>query len=219
MLKKEVMKVRIKGTSRLLGSVTSDKEVYSNFLVTKTKTDEELRQAKEDIKNLPDEDAQEFVEKQTTGFYRDEEGNLILKAYQIKGFIKEAAKALKSQIKLASAVSKIDNLVFVNPRTIYITRNGEKITKPDGILERPLRAETMMGPRISLAKSEYIEEGWEAEFSISILDNEATAKSKKVTSSMLESILEYGEYKGLLQWRNAGNGSFVTEILDVTTTK
>ena len=218
MLKKEVMKVRIKGTSRLLGSVTSDKEVYSNFLTTKTKTDDELRKAKEDIKNLPDEAAQEFIEKQTTCFYR-EDGSLILKAYQIKGFIKEAAKALKSQIKLASAVSKIDNLVFVNPRNIYLTRNGERIKNPDGIIERPLRAETMMGPRVSLAKSEYIDEGWEAEFTIHILENEGTTKSSKVSSEMLESILEYGAYKGLLQWRNAGNGSFETEILDVKKVK
>lgn len=212
-IKSELLCLKLTGTARMLGSITSDKDVYTNYLIGKTKTDEELRQAREDIKNLPDDKAEEFVEKQTTCFYRDvEDGGLVLKAYQVKGFLKEAAKALKGQLQLAAHVSKIDNLVFITPTDIRLyDKNGNRIMQPDGILERPLRGETAQGPRVSLAKSEYINEGWTAEIRVRILDNEKTAKSKKLDADMLMTMFEYGEFKGLLQWRNAGNGSFTVE--------
>lgn len=67
----QVKRVRIKGITDLLGSVTSDKEVYSKFIATKAANNEELAIANADAKDLPQTEGKETV------FYRDEDGYLI----------------------------------------------------------------------------------------------------------------------------------------------
>lgn len=210
MVKYETRKYRLKGIMPVLGGVALDKEVYTKYIATKARENEKSA-ALADAENVPDKD--EEVTETITGFYRDENGYPIMKAYQVKGFLKEAAKALKDQLGLASYLSKIDNLVFVGEPNLTIRRNGEVVTKIDGYLERPLRAETAKGPRVSLAKSERIDEGWEIEITIKVLENKGTAKSCAMDFDVIESLLAYGEMKGMLQWRNAGYGAFVTERL------
>lgn len=204
------LKVRLYGLEALLGSCPMDKEIYSNYIATKVKSEATCKAAAEDVVNIVEND-----EKGVTGFYRDEtSGNLIIKAYQIKGFLKEAAKAMKDQLGIASTTSKIDNYVFLRERSIPICReDGTPISKPDGYLERPLRGETAQGPRVSLAKSEYVNKGWTLEFTIKVLDNKKTAKSIAMSVDVVKDLLDYGELKGMLQWRNAGYGSFSYEIL------
>ena len=87
--------------------------------------------------------------------------------------------------------------MFILERDIPLfDADGNRIKNIDGHLERPLRAETMQGPRVSLAKSEYLNEGW---------NFTATIRVKQM--------LDYGALKGLLQWRNAGYGSFEYEVI------
>jgi hypothetical protein len=62
-----------------------------------------------------------------------------------------------------------DKWLFVSPRLIPILRNGEPIKEADGVFQRPLRAETMRGPRVTLACSEKIEAGATASFLIHVL--------------------------------------------------
>lgn len=202
----EVKKFKLTGITQLLGSCPMNKELYSDFIATKAKTDEEKAKANSDVVNV-----KELDEKGITGFYRDKEGNIILKAYQIKGFFKEAAKALKDDIGMASTTSRIDNKLFIVEQEIPVMVNGEKIQKVDGYLERSLRCETMQGPRVSLAKSEMIEPGYELEITVRVLPDKKTAKSVPLDMSVVEQLLEYGEMKGLLQWRNGGYGSFTFE--------
>lgn len=205
-MKYSELRVHIKGTDGILGSQPSDKEIYSNFIKSKCKTSEEAERASEDVDGILEAD-----EKGVTGFFRNENGEIILKGYQIKGFLKEAGNVLKDQLGIAAAKSKIDNLVFVMERDIPITRNGKTIKEPDKFFERPLRGETAQGPRVFLAKSEYLEKGWEAEFTIRILENKSTKRSEAFSVDIIESILDYGELKGLLQWRNAMYGAFTYE--------
>lgn len=205
-MKTEKKKYRLTGITSLLGSVALDKKIYTNYIATKGKDQKELDMGKEDVENVIDS------EEKITGFYRDAEtGAIVLKAYQIKGFLKEAAKVLKDQLGLLSCTSKIDNLVFVSPRNIPVMRDGLPVTDPDGFLERPLRADTAQGPRVALAKSEMIHEGWSIDIEIEVLENKKTAKSVNVDMDLVENLLEYGEKKGLLQWRNGGYGSFTFE--------
>lgn len=208
MLVKE-KKFRLKGLMPILGSVALDKEIYTKYLATKSKTDEERARAAEDVDNVTN------TEGGITGFYRDvETGNVILKGYQIKGFFKEAAKALKDQIGLTAHVSKIDNFVFIAENNIPVMRDGEWVQNPDGFLERPLRGETAQGPRVSLAKSEMINEGWYVDITIKVIENKSTKKSVEMSMDVIEQLLEYGALKGLLQWRNAGYGSFSFEEIE-----
>ena len=115
----EELKVRLTGLDSVLGSVALNKEVFSEFLVNKTKTKEEKEAALADLENI-----EENTEKGTTGFYRDENGKLIMKGYQVKGFLKESMKALKDQLEIKSYLSKVDNYVFVLERNIPIMRDG-----------------------------------------------------------------------------------------------
>ena len=202
-------KVRLKGLQPILGSVALDKEIFTNYIATKVKTEDEGSKALKDVDNVVDRNAK------VTGFYRDDvTGTPILKGYQVKGFFKESAKALKDQLKLASCVSKVDNFIFIQEVNIPIMRGGITIMEPDGYLERPLRGETAQGPRVSLAKSEIINNDWYVEFTIRVVENKGTAKSVPITVELVKELLKYGSLKGLCQWRNAGYGSFDVEFLD-----
>lgn len=207
-MKVEEKKFRLVGLQPLLGGVALDKEIFTKYIATKAR-DFEKENAKEDVENVIDEN------EKVTGFYRDvETGNVIIKGYQIKGFMKEAAKALKDQLGLASCVSKIDNFVFIAEDNIPVMRGGEWVKQPDNFLERPLRGETPQGPRVSLAKSEQICGDWYIDITVKVIENKKTAKSIALDMGVVEELLSYGQFKGLLQWRNAGYGSFRIEEIE-----
>lgn len=209
-------KFELRGISPILGSIALDPEVYNEYFLSKTKTSEELQRAIEDMKDVrPQEDVAEV---KATGFYRDENGNFILKEYQVKGFLKEAARCLKDQLGLVAPVSKIDNFVFIRETNLVIhTSTGGTVTQADEILERPLRALTAQGPRVALAYSEMVKD-WSIEFTLRVLQNEGSKKSIAMDMGVIEELFEYGSMKGLLQWRNGGYGKFAYKrISDVTT--
>jgi len=179
---------KIELTTRMLGTVTKDPEVYRTYIESKKPED----------KNGEDEylTVEKVEEKGWTGFHIDENG-LFIYEYMIKGFLKNAGNVLKAAKKVAALKSKIDNFVFIAPRRIYL---GQK--EPDGMVERPLRAMTMKGPRVTLARSDYIKAGKMIEFEITLLQH------KEVTWKLLDSLLEYGQLMGLGQFRNGGYGRF-----------
>jgi len=193
------MKVKITTTDGLLGTASANPEIYEEFLGKKSADKERV---KEEIASLPQED---LVEKSTTVFHRDAEGNPILYDYQIRGFIKESLGTIVEfeTIKIGSAkFSKwtfkrlVDNFIFVTPREIKINmKPGTKV----GICTRPLRAETLRGPRVALAQSEEVPEGATLEFEISAPDN---------FGEYVKRALDMGANKGLGQWRNSGKGRF-----------
>ncbi len=154
-----------------------------------------------------------------------EEGPLIpgIYDYQIKGFFKAAAAALKNMDeadtesrKLTNYKSNIDRLIFIRPRFIpLILPSGVKM----GVCERPLRADTAQGPRVALARSEAAPAGTKLHFEILSL-NKYLGKGEetggKGTIDVLEMITEwllYGAYSGLGQWRNSSKGIFTHEFL------
>ena len=94
----------------------------------------------------------------------------------------------------------IDGLIFVGPRQIPLILSGEMTE-----CQRPLRAQTAQGERVSLANSEQIPAGSTCEFEITCMDD---AHEKAVMEW-----LDYGKLRGLGQWRNSGKGRFTYEIL------
>lgn len=193
---------RIKGLTRILGAQAANPAVRSEFIASKAAS---LAKGEEETAMLPDEN---LDKKNLTVFLRDGEA-LCLADYVVKGFLKEALSALKSQIGIASVTSKVDNYILVTPAYLRFKKNGKEVTAPDDIFERPLRALTMQGPRVSVTASEIIEAGWELEFDLTLLENPATPKSKALTFDVIDQALEYGSFKGLGQWRNGQNGRFV----------
>ena len=187
-----------------LGSLPGDEKVYESFIASNAPD------AKTREEEIAESSQQEVVDKGTTIFLKDGEGHPYLWDYQIKGFFKEAMKAMAevkdskcAQIKAYK--KKIDNNVFVYPRKIPVFKqNGEQLTKDDfGICQRPLRAQTAQGERTALAISETIPEGSYFRITIKVLGD------NKVLTEALKECLDYGELKGLLQWRNSGKGRFI----------
>lgn len=201
------MKIRITLIEEMLGTKAANKEVFASFIASKCPDD--------DLRRQEIETAEHREEAGTTVFDRDETGALMLWDYQVKGFLKEAANVMrqcadkpaeedgkKARSPWGSAKSKFDNFVFVYPRKISLGVN-----EPDSICERPLRAETMQGPRVSLARSEVVNAGRSFECEIQVLPG------APITEKMLLQCLDYGKFKGIGQWRNSGKGRFSYEIL------
>ena len=205
----ERMNVRIKFIEGILGTASNDKEIYSNFIGSKSP----------DANTLEDEVAavgiDETIEKGTTVFPRTKNGDPFLYDYQVKGFFKDTCKmlskltkkdpvtgkkgkAVNESSKITAYKAVIDGLIFVEPRRIPINFDGE-IT----ICQRPLRAQTMQGERVALASSEEIPAGAEIEFSVICLSDEHV-------KAVLE-WLEYGYFRGMGQWRNSSKGRFCYE--------
>lgn len=196
------MKVRLTLTESVLGGSPKNEEVYTEFIHSKAP----------DASTLEDEvatlGADEVTEKGTTGFHY-EDGKPFVYDYWIKGFFKSACQALREvkgthSSKLTSYKKKIDLLFFIGnehetQRKIFFENYGEI-----GICERPLRAMTMQGERVSLARSEEIKAGAQLVFEISSLRG-------KEDDALFREWLDYGKWNGLGQWRNSGKGRFTWE--------
>lgn len=195
------MKVRITFTEPILGTLAGDPEIATEHILSKHPNLEVAEDEKEALDEVPEE----VLQKSSTIFARTEDGTPMLWDYHIKGFFKDACSMLRRVPGTKSNALKahrkvIDGLVFVAPRKIPIKVVGE-IT----ILERPLRAETAKGPRIALARSESIPAGSSIEVDITPLD--------KKLEKLITEWLDYGQLRGLGQWRNASYGRFSYEKL------
>ena len=124
-----------------------------------------------------------------------------------KGFFKDACQSL-SRVKpmksydLTAFKKVIDGNIFVYPRKIPFQMKTGAVM---GNCQRPLRAETAQGPRIALANSETVPADSVIEFDILLLD--------KNLKDVIVEWLNYGDMRGLGQWRNSGKGIFSYEII------
>lgn len=194
------MKVRLTFLEPVLGTWPSNENIARDFIASKAP----------DASTIEDEiaalGADAVAEKGKTVFPRTD-GQPILYDYQIKGFFKDACGMLarvksKKSSTLKAYKKIIDGLIFVEPRMIPIEVNGEI-----GECQRPLRAQTAQGERVSLANSEEIPAGSSVELDIVMLDEKAHKEA------VLE-WLEYGRLRGIGQWRNSGKGRFTYEVLE-----
>lgn len=146
------------------------------------------------------------MEKTMTIFHK-ENGVPILFNYQIKGFLKECAEALNGLNGFKALKNKVEKAIFVTPRRIPI--DGEYA---ENALERPLRAMTQQGPRVSLAKSEVIKPGAKVECVLEVIDLPKISFDEDI----IETLMDYGLRKGMGQWRNSGfYGQFEFELRKV----
>lgn len=195
------MTVRLTFMESILGTSPANKDVYRDFIATKAP----------DANTVEDEVAalgvEAVAEKGMTVFPRLDDGTPFFYDYQIKGYFKDTCGGLR-RVKgtLSSGVKAykqvIDKLIFPEPRTIPILFDGEM-----GVCQRPLRAQTMQGERVSLASSEEIPAGATIEFTIALLSDEHM--------KLVREWLDYGKYSGIGQWRNSGRGRFKWELIDL----
>ena len=198
-MKTSTIKVRLTFIESILGTMPTNDEIYREFIGSKAP----------DASTIEDEvaavGAEEVVTKGKTVFPK-ENNTPFLYDYQIKGFFKDTCGALKKVSGTKSSSIKaykkeIDKLIFPAPRKISFENFGEI-----GECQRPLRAQTMQGERVSLAISDEINEGASVTFTV-------TAFSENYLD-ILREWFDYGIYSGIGQWRNSGHGRFVWEELD-----
>lgn len=188
----------------MLGTTNSDPKIHEKFIASKAP----------DAKSREEEVAafgvDAVVQNGKTILPKDENGEPFVWDYQIKGFFKAACAALqrmkgescaKESNKIRAYKKVIDTNIFVYPRRI-------KVSLPEGGVigdcQRPLRAQTPQGERVSIADSETVPEGSQMTFTIKVPD---------VYEKAVKEWLAYGEDYGLGQWRNSGKGRF--EVLSI----
>lgn len=188
-------KVTISLLEELLGTAPNNPDIYKEFIESKRAPSEDSETA-----TLPAVDDE--LAKSTTVFHRDADGKPFMYDYQIKGFFKDACSSLKRvpssrSAKLKAYKKEIDGLIFVNPRQIPLLLPAGGVV---GICQRPLRAQTAQGERISLARSETVPAGTTLQVELTLLND--------ALIDVVEEWLDYGKLRGLGQWRNSGKGRF-----------
>lgn len=198
----EKYKVTLTFTEPILGTIPKDPEVYAGYIASKAAlTDEQVAEELATVEKVE--------EKGWTGFHMLD-GKPILYDYVLKGFFKGACGALRRVSDTKSAKVRaykkiIDGLVFITPRRIpLVLPEGEGL----GVLERPLRAQTAQGERVTLARSDTCPVGTTLSFTVTVLG--------QVKEVLLQEWLDYGALLGLGQWRSASWGRFSYQMQPLT---
>lgn len=201
-------KIKVKATfiEEVLGTNPGDPELHDRFIASQIpdgKSKAEKR--REEIEALGEG---EYTERSMTVFSKTDDFIPHLWNYQIKGFFKDACKALRKvkdteSAKVTAYKAVIDGNIFITERKILI-QNYNRI----GECQRSLRADTPQGERTALAHSETVPAGSFIEFTVCILP---VTKGKFNLDAAVREWLDYGCLRGLGQWRNSGKGAFVWE--------
>lgn len=133
-----------------------------------------------------------------TGFERDASGTPLLQAYQLLGFLKEAASTLGEALATYNLRRRVESLVFVEPKLIP--------------LEMPIGGEVFIRyrhKRVHLSptkvktvpmQSEAVPAGTRVECVLIVYPG--------LDEVVLRELLDYGAYRGMGQWRSAEYGTF-----------
>jgi hypothetical protein len=212
------LKVEIEFIEPLLGTASANPDIHSEYIASKAADDEEgeFNRRSKDAK-MAEEIAAIGVEgaqgKAMTVFARMDDGETpCIWDYHVKGYFKDACKMLKKSDgtkskSLKAYKQEIDGLVHVFPRKIALRLPEGAGVGEVGKLERPLRASTAQGERVCLSSSETVPEGTTAEFEVTLM--------RDALVDYVKEWLDYGELRGMGQWRNAGWGRFMYRMTEV----
>lgn len=222
------LKIHITFLQDVLGSSNNNPSVLTDFGLknapnAEAKAEESIAVLGKDVSTMTDDEIDAInaqnLEKQTTVFPRMPDGTIFCWDYQWRGFFKEAlAVGTEVSDKDLKGISKwtvrktVDSMLFIRERRIPLLDSlGQPISKVK-LFERPLRAQTMRGERICLARSETIPAGSKCSFTAGWLENKNPKSTQKITKEALIWALDYGALKGFGQWRGGSFGSFSYEI-------
>lgn len=143
--------------------------------------------------------------------------------HMIYGFLKASAEAIGRTVErkkgqAMGSISYTQSLINQHLRCdeqFYTFDRDIKRHKDDSAayLQRSLRAVTAQGPRVSLVKSEVVEAGAKLDITFKVMGG------SDITEEVLDTLFSYGEFTGLGQWRNAGNGMFKYKLTKVEASK
>ena len=190
------LKARITFARDLLGTTPTDDDLrrkYVESLAPKDKTS---------VHTDVDYSVDDLLAKGTTAFYRHK-GVPVIRDYQFKGFCKDACGVLRrvpgtKSYELTAYQKVIDGLVFCVDEHMQL--NVPEGCAGASIMTRPLRTSGVGGERVALVSSECLPAGTWFDVEIKLLD-------ARLMSPLLE-WLDYGQLRGIGQWRNSGKGAF-----------
>lgn len=151
------IKVKLTFVEPVLGTWPSNQNIAREFIASKSP---DAATVEDEVAALG---ADAVADKGMTVFPRNENGEPVLYDYQVKGFFKDSCgmlsriggkteagkkKAVNESGKITAYKKVIDGLIFVQPRMIPIHFTGNI-----GECQRPLRAQTAQGERVSLARA------------------------------------------------------------------
>lgn len=211
--------LRIRATFQddVLGMQPASEDIWQEHIASKAPEGSDEKEAL----NSPEA----LEERGLTIFHSDPEGRPCIKAYQIKGFLKEMADNIRARKGSAKgtvwvgAKSKISKHVFVEALSddggdldtvLFHRGDGSVVMAHDSVCERSLRASGPKGPQTSIARSWAIAKGCYVEFRVESLG--------VWRENQLLEILSEGKRAGFGQWRGSGKGRFTIEIIDQATT-
>lgn len=197
----KTMKVKLIFTEEVLGTASNNPEIHSEFIASKAP---DAQSMEEEIAAIG---AGAVEEKSVTVFPKLDDYTPFVWDYQVKGFFKDTCGSLRKvsgteSSKIKAYKKEIDGLIFIFPRKIPFENYGGVI----GECQRPLRGQTAQGERIALAHSETVQAGSQITFTVKCLVD--------TQMKVVREWLDYGEMRGLGQWRNSGKGRFLWDELD-----
>lgn len=194
------IRIRVTFIEDLLGTLPGDPEIFSTYVAQRSP---DATTVEEEIAAIGIE---EYSEKAITVFPRTDAGEPFIYDYQWKGYFKEKCSYLKklsdtSSSKIKAFKKEIDGLIFIKERRSII-----KLSDAMSLCQRPLRASTPQGERISLTCSEAVPSGSTNEFTVVCMVDKDV--------ELVKEWLDFGRWSGTGQWRNSGKGRFLWEELD-----
>lgn len=212
-------KIRLNFVRDILGGQPADPEIKRSYIKAKMISGKTglsgsvaTEKIESEIENANrDESIRDIDDKSITVFYRDENGRPCISDVQLRGFVKDAFAFVARENGL---LQKKDGSNYsgdakykkwIGDRIMFDRQYYVLAENVDGIMERPLRAETQMGPRVAITASELIKgPGRSIAFSLTTTDD--------VDKSLMDQILSRGMFRGIGQWNNAQWGTFEFEL-------
>ena len=194
------MKIEMTFDEEVLGLWPSDPDIYKEFFAAKAP---DAKTRKEEIEEFG---AEAVAERGRTIFPKLEDGTPFMYDYQIKGMFKDACSMLRriggtESSRLTAYKKVIDGNIFVKERRNPFHRGGVPIEERElGDCQRPLRAQTPQGERVSLASSETVPAGSQLTFTVELMD--------PGHADLVREWMDYGSKRGFGQWRNSGKGRY-----------
>ena len=197
-------KVRASIRDRIVANFPDNVEALKYIVLKEQKkeklTDEQAENLREELETNLTETV-ESGEIESVGkmvFLRDEKG-IYMTPRNIKGWLKETLKTLQ----IRGYREAVNHGVFVQPKKIYLKRNGEIIKEPDNEITRPIQVVGIKGPRSGVKVAEVINAPCEFEFEIKIVD---TIARKVLTKDVMARVFTVGGEIGFLGDRSLQEG-------------
>jgi len=202
----EVATVTVTFTEPLLGTVPKDPEIWSTYVrdraiaaVAKQPGSEtKIAEIVEEVDTVPEAAPVDEETRGWTSFHSDGDGPFVYN-YFIQGHLRDSAATLAKNLGIQALRSKLEKAVLIRPRRLHLAMAGDLTT-----VERPLRAMTPQGPRVTLVRSDAAPVGTTLTFRVYLLQ----LRQAELTWDVIWTLFAYGANRGMGQWRNGGWGLY-----------